>query len=57
MQSRMSRRTGLVLNGFEVRSGTKRITYPDRYMGKNGKDMWERVMGLLDDPKAFNAAA
>jgi hypothetical protein len=53
----MHGRGGLVLNGFEVRSGTKRITYPDRYIGKKGKDMWERVMGLLDDPKAFNAAA
>ena len=23
------------------------VTYPDRYMDENGKDMWEKITGIL----------
>jgi DNA polymerase-1 len=57
MQSCMVEASRLVLNGFELRSDKKRVTYPDRYMDKKGKDMWGRVIALLEPLKEVEEAA
>jgi DNA polymerase-1 len=57
MQSCMAEASRIVLDGFELRSDKKRITYPDRYLDDKGRDMWQRVMGLLDAPKEVDEAA
>jgi DNA polymerase I len=36
-----------ILGGFELRSDIKIIRYPDRYMDKKGRAMWNTVMRLL----------
>jgi DNA polymerase I len=57
MQSCMAEASRMVLDGFELRSDTKRITYPDRYLDDRGADMWQRVMSLLESPKGVDEAA
>jgi DNA polymerase I len=36
-----------VLFGFELRTEAKPACWPNRYMDKDGKEMWDRVMKLL----------
>jgi DNA polymerase-1 len=43
----MAEASRAVLGGFEVQTDVKVTRYPDRYMDKRGKVMWERVMGLI----------
>lgn len=40
-----------VLDGFELRSGVEKFTYPNRYMDERGKTMWNRVMELVGRPE------
>src|SRR6516162_1196229 len=37
----------LVLPGFPLRTDAKVVRHPDRYTDPRGKQMWERVEGLL----------
>ena len=37
-----------VLLEFALRTEVKIIWYPDRYMDKRGRAMWQEVIGLLD---------
>jgi DNA polymerase I len=57
MQACMAEASRLVLNGFELRSDTKRITYPDRYLDGKETDTWQQVMGMLESPKEVDEAA
>jgi DNA polymerase I len=45
----MAEASRAVLGGFELRTDVAVTQYPDRYMDKRGKVMWDRVMRLLDD--------
>jgi len=38
----------LVTNGFPLRTEAKVVRFPNRYMDARGKEMWERVLGLLE---------
>ena len=57
MRAAMAEASMSVLSGFEVRTNSdEAITrYPDRYMDKRGRVMWDRVMGLLDRPSIFSS--
>lgn len=46
-QSVMRQASADILDGFELRSDIKVIHYPDRYMDKKGRAMWNTVMRLL----------
>lgn len=48
-QESMARASGLVLDGFILRTDTKIVRYPGRYSDKRGEAMWSRVMRLLDE--------
>ena len=50
MQAAMAEASRIVLAGFELGTDVSVTLYPDRYMDKRGKVMWDRVMGLLDRP-------
>jgi hypothetical protein len=52
MHECMAQASRIVLNGFEVRTDQKVVRYPDRYIDKRGKVMWERVMKLIGGPDA-----
>ena len=43
----MRRASEIVLSGFPLRSEAKVVRFPDRYMDKRGKDIWEKIIGLL----------
>jgi DNA polymerase I len=47
MQGCMALAAKGVLGDFKVTSGQEIIRYPDRYMDKRGKVMWETVQGIL----------
>jgi DNA polymerase I-like protein with 3'-5' exonuclease and polymerase domains len=36
-----------VLSGFELNTDVKTVRWPDRYMDKRGRVMWDRVSGLV----------
>ena len=38
----------LVLPGFPLRTDAKIVRYPDRYMDKRGKEMWQTVCALVE---------
>jgi hypothetical protein len=46
-QQVMAEASGLVLDGFQLRSETKIVHYPDRYMDERGQRMWDAVQGIL----------
>lgn len=46
-QDAMRKASEIVLSGFPLRSEAKIVHSPDRYMDLRGKEMWEKVMGLL----------
>jgi DNA polymerase I len=50
MQAAMAEASRIVLAGFELRSDSKAIRAPDRYMDARGKVMWERVWSLMGTP-------
>jgi DNA polymerase-1 len=50
MQEVMEQASRAVLGGFTLRSDAAAIVrYPDRYMDKRGKAMWERVVRLIEE--------
>jgi DNA polymerase I-like protein with 3'-5' exonuclease and polymerase domains len=46
-QQAMSDASGIVLNGFCLRSDVKTVRYPDRYMDPRGERMWSAVWKIL----------
>jgi hypothetical protein len=48
-QAEMAEASRLVLSGFELRSKSEIVKWPDRYMDKRGREFWDRVMALLPD--------
>jgi DNA polymerase-1 len=48
MRTIMSKASRVVTDGLDVRTDAKIVCWPERYMDKRGKDMWDRVMSLLD---------
>jgi hypothetical protein len=44
----MAEASRVILRGFELIVEEKVIRYPDRYMDKDGKEMWDTVMELLE---------
>jgi DNA polymerase I len=48
MQACMAEASRLALGGFELFSDVKRVFYPNRYMDKRGKEMWETVTEILE---------
>jgi DNA polymerase I-like protein with 3'-5' exonuclease and polymerase domains len=57
MRAAMAEASRVVLGGFELGTDVSVIEYPDRYMDRRGHIMWERVMGLLKQPRSLKAAA
>jgi DNA polymerase I-like protein with 3'-5' exonuclease and polymerase domains len=47
MRAAMAKASRVVLNGFELRTDVHITRWPDRYIDKRGRVMWERVMELL----------
>lgn len=43
----MRKASEIVLSGFPLRTETKIVRHPDRYMDPRGEKMWEKVMDLL----------
>ena len=41
----MAEASRIVLDGFELRTDSKIVRHPDRYVDPRGLDMWERVAG------------
>ena len=50
MQEIMSKAGQAVTGGLDIRTEAEVIRWPDRYMDERGKVMWEKVVGLLDEP-------
>lgn len=48
MQDAMREASRIVLSGFELRTDTTVVCYPDRYRDERGAVMWQRVTALLD---------
>jgi DNA polymerase I-like protein with 3'-5' exonuclease and polymerase domains len=51
----MAEASRIVLDGFEVPTDVKQIRYPARYMDGRGREMWDRIMGLLEAVEARKA--
>jgi hypothetical protein len=49
MQEAMAQASRTVLGGFTLRSEVEIVRYPDRYMDKRGKEMWGRVVKLIEE--------
>jgi hypothetical protein len=49
-QRAMREASEIVLDGFALRSDAKVVCWPERYMDKRGREMWNRVMTLLAEP-------
>jgi hypothetical protein len=47
MRAAMAGASRAVLRGFELGTDVKEVRYPNRYMDKRGKIMWDRVTGLI----------
>jgi hypothetical protein len=43
----MKEASRIVLDGFELGSDAKLITYPDRYMDERGIRMWDAVTAII----------
>lgn len=48
MQGAMAEASRIALDGFKLFTDVKRVKYPDRYMDKRGKDMWNKVMRIVE---------
>ena len=44
----MAEASRAVLAGFELRTEAKVVRWPDRYMDKRGRQMWDTVSQLVD---------
>jgi hypothetical protein len=47
MRAAMADASRIVLGGFELGTDAAVIRYPERYMDKRGKVMWDRVLTLI----------
>jgi DNA polymerase I-like protein with 3'-5' exonuclease and polymerase domains len=47
MQAAMAEASRAVLGGFELGTDVHVVRYPDRYMDKRGRTMWDRVCSLV----------
>ncbi len=47
-QAAMSDASAVVLDGFRLRSDSKIVRYPDRYMDERGAVMWKTVQSILN---------
>lgn len=54
-QAAMAEASRIVLDGFELRTDVKVFCYPQRYMDKRGKGVWDEIMGLLPRVKKERA--
>lgn len=53
-QESMAEASGIVLDGFRLRSDARVVRWPDRYMDDRGREFWGRVLALLpDEPEAL----
>lgn len=52
MQGAMREASELVLPGFPLRTDCKVIRHPDRYRDDRGRELWELVCRLLEEPDA-----
>ena len=48
-QELMAEASAIILDGFRLRTDVDEIRYPDRYMDPRGQQMWDTVMGLLNE--------
>jgi DNA polymerase I len=48
MRAAMAEASGIVLNGFELRTDVEVVRWPERYSDQRGAVMWRRVMELLE---------
>jgi DNA polymerase I len=51
----MAEASRIVLSGFELRTESKAVQWPHRYMDKRGEQMWDtvmKVMGVIDRERA-----
>jgi DNA polymerase I-like protein with 3'-5' exonuclease and polymerase domains len=48
VETAMREASRIVLGGFELGVETKPVHWPDRYMDKRGRVMWEKTMALLE---------
>ena len=48
-QEHLAEASKIALRGFELRSDTNIVRYPDRYMDDRGVEMWNEVMRILDE--------
>lgn len=47
-QEIMAAASEIVLGGFRLRSDVNFVRYPDRYVDERGIEMWDKVVGLLE---------
>jgi hypothetical protein len=45
----MGEASRVVLAGFEIRTESKIVRYPDRYADERGQEMWDRVMKIIEE--------
>lgn len=48
----MAEASRVVLDGFELRTDAEVVRYPDRYMDKRGRTMWDTIWSLVGEPPA-----
>jgi DNA polymerase-1 len=51
MRAIMAEASRIILDGFEVRTGVEIFRSPDRFMDVRGREMWDRVMRLIEGKK------
>jgi len=51
MQGAMQEASACVLGGYKLTTDVKVVRYPDRYMDKRGKTMWDLVWGIVGNLK------
>ena len=51
MRDIMTKAGRAVTGGLDIRTDAEVVRWPDRYMDERGKEMWEKVMSLLDTHK------
>src|SRR5262249_53874470 len=57
MQAAMAEASRAVLAGFELGTDVREIRYPKRYTDKRGREMWDRVFGLIERADAKRRTA
>jgi hypothetical protein len=55
METAMVAASSAILSGFALRTDTKVVRFPGRYMDERGAEMWDRIIGLLEEIEAAEA--